>query len=444
MQIAVIGTGYVGLVAGTCFAESGNDVICVDIDPEKIESLNRGEVPIYEPGLEELIKRNHREDRLRFTTDIEMAIEASLLIFIAVGTPPGEDGSADLNHVLGVARQIGQAMQQFKIVVLKSTVPVGTAADVRMAISEELQQRGVQIEFDVVSNPEFLKEGAAIEDFMKPDRVVIGVDNVRTGEIMRELYSPFMRTGKPIMIMDNASAEMTKYVSNALLATKISFMNEMANLCEVLGADIEAVRQGVGADSRIGYPFLFPGLGYGGSCFPKDVQALIQMGELSGSPVEIIRAVENVNNRQKRMIVTKVLAHFKQDLIDKKIAVWGLSFKPKTDDMREAPAAVIIQSLLEHGAHVHAYDPVAIPTARRIFGGQIEYAGRGYDCLQDADALIVVTEWDEFRRPNWEFMKSLMRDPVIFDGRNIYDPGRMHHAGFTYYAVGRFITESTP
>lgn len=437
MQLGVIGTGYVGLVAGTCFAESGNDVVCVDINPDKVDSLNQGMIPIYEPGLEELVKRNRKEHRLRFTTDVEEAVQKSLLLFIAVGTPPGEDGSADLQHVLGVAKSIGQFMDEFKIIVLKSTVPVGTAKRVRTAIQNELDARQMTTEFDIVSNPEFLKEGAAIEDFMKPDRVVVGVENVRTAEIMKELYSPFVRTGKPIMVMDNASAEMTKYVSNALLATKISFMNEMANLCESLGADIDQVRVGVGADSRIGYPFLFPGTGYGGSCFPKDVQALIRMGELAGCEMDIVRSVEEVNQRQKTVLLPKVITHFGPRLKDLTFAVWGLAFKPKTDDMREAPSVELIEALLKKGARIVAYDPVAMDVARSIFDDRIRYAERSYDCLHDADGLLLVTEWDEFRRPNFDLMKEAMRTPVVFDGRNIYDPKRMRDRGFVYYGVGR-------
>ena len=437
MRMAMIGTGYVGLVAGTCFAESGNDVICVDIDEKKIALLNQGKIPIYEPGLEELVRRNRQEERLRFTTDLAAAVKESLLIFIAVGTPPGEDGKADLKHVLGVAREIGRAMDRFKIIVMKSTVPVGSYVKIRETVNEELRARRVEVEFDVVSNPEFLKEGAAIMDFMKPDRIVIGVDNVRTAEIMKELYAPFVRTEKPILLMDNASAEMTKYAANALLATKISFMNDLANLCERVGADIECVRRGIGSDSRIGYPFIFPGTGYGGSCFPKDVQALIRIGEEAGSPLAILPAVEAVNQRQKRILIPKILTHFQNDLKDRRIAVWGLAFKPKTDDLREAPSLVIVESLLELGAKVFAYDPVAMPAARSRFGDRIRLAEKNYECLRDADALVLVTEWDEFRRPNWETMKSLMKTPVIFDGRNIYDPALMRSHGFIYYGIGR-------
>lgn len=437
MKIAVIGTGYVGLVAGTCFAESGNDVICVDVDEKKIQSLQEGIIPIYEPGLKELVLRNQKEERLKFTTDLKSAIQSSLLLFIAVGTPPQEDGTADLKYVLAVAKTIGENITEFKVVVNKSTVPVGTAKKVRDTITNELISRNVQIEFDVVSNPEFMKEGAAIEDFMKPDRVVIGVDNVRTGEIMKELYDPFVRTGKPILVMDNASAEMTKYAANSMLATKISFMNEVANLCERVGADVDMVRKGIGTDSRIGFPFIFPGVGYGGSCFPKDIKALIQTGAENEVPMPLLNSVDTVNNNQKFVLIPKILNHFFGDIKGKTIAVWGLAFKPKTDDMREAPSINIIQELLKHGATVNAYDPVAEEQARNIFGDSIVYCDKNYDCLEKADALVLVTEWDEFRRPDWEKMKELMNSPVIFDGRNIFDPTRIRDKGFTYYSIGR-------
>lgn len=437
MRIAVIGTGYVGLVAGTCFAESGNDVICIDVDEKKIKSLQEGIIPIYEPGLKELVLRNQKEERLKFSTDLKAAIQSSLLLFIAVGTPPKEDGTADLQYVLAVAKTIGETMDEFKVVVNKSTVPVGTAAKVRNAIQQEQQKRNVQIEFDVVSNPEFMKEGAAIEDFMKPDRVVVGVDNVRTAEIMKELYDPFVRTGKPILVMDNASAEMTKYAANSMLAAKISFMNEIANLCEQVGADVEMVRKGIGTDSRIGFPFIFPGVGYGGSCFPKDIKALIQTGKENGVPMPLLNAVDTVNQNQKYVLIPKILHHFQGDIHGKTIAVWGLAFKPKTDDMREAPSITIIEALLKHGAIVKAYDPVAAEQAKMIFHESISYAEKNYDCLEDADALVLVTEWDEFRRPDWVKMKQLMKTPVIFDGRNIFDPERIHAHGFTYYSIGR-------
>jgi len=441
MRIAVVGTGYVGLVTGTCLAESGNDVFCVDVDEKKIAELQRGVIPIYEPGLEELVKRNQTEERLVFTTDLAQAVQESLLLFIAVGTPPDAQGKADLFAVFQVAHQFGQLMNQFKIVVIKSTVPVGAYAQVARIIREELDRRKATYEFDVVSNPEFLKEGTAIEDCMKPDRVVIGADNVRTVEIMKELYSPFVRTGKPILVMDNASAEMTKYAANCFLATKISFINEIANLCERVGADVDQVRLGIGSDSRIGYSFLFPGVGYGGSCFPKDILALIQTGEELQFRLRILPAVDQVNQQQKKVLGKKVLDHFKGNLQGKTIAVWGLAFKPHTDDMREAPCIPLIEFLLEHQARIIAYDPVAIPQAHRVFGDRIDYATKNYECLQDADALVVVTEWEEFRRPNWEMIKSRMRSRVVFDGRNIYDPAKLRSLGFIYYGIGRNMVD---
>lgn len=437
MKIGVIGTGYVGLVTGTCFAESGNDVVCMDVDRAKIDKLNNGQIPIYEPGLEELVKRNHREGRLAFTTDMKATVTQSLFIFIAVGTPPGEDGSADLTHVLNVARQIGQTMDGFRIVINKSTVPVGTGEKVRAAIREELGKRNVPFEFDVVSNPEFLKEGAAIDDFMKPDRVVVGCDNVRTGELMKELYAPFCRTGKPILVMDIPSAEMTKYAANAMLATRISFMNDVANLCDLVGANIDAVRQGIGSDSRIGHSFLFPGVGYGGSCFPKDVKALVQTARERGHSLQILEAVEAVNERQKSLMASKVKRLFGDNLKGHLFAVWGLAFKPNTDDMREAPAIAIIEELLAAGARVRAYDPEAIHEAKRHLGDRVEYGQRNYDVLSGADALLVVTEWNEFRRPDFPRIKSLLKRPVVFDGRNIYDPARMREQGFEYFSIGR-------
>jgi len=447
MNICVIGTGYVGLVAGTCFAESGNDVTCVDIDAKKIDRLNNGDVPIYEPGLEELIKRNKDDGRLKFTTDLSAAVRESLICFIAVGTPPGEDGSADLKYVLEVARGIGRAMDGYRVIVDKSTVPVGTADKVKAAVRSELQKREVSYEFDVVSNPEFLKEGAAIGDFMKPDRVVIGVDVKKAAEIMEELYSPFVRTNKPVLVMDVKSAEMTKYAANAMLATKISFINEIANLCELVGADVANVRRGIGSDSRIGFEFLFPGVGYGGSCFPKDVQAIIRTGSEYGYDLKILKAVEAVNYRQKEVLVDRILKHFQPSALSlqpsgkpldgKTIGIWGLSFKPRTDDMREAPAITIINRLLEAGAKVKAHDPEAMDEARKVFGDRIVYVKDNYDVVRDADALVVVTEWNEFRRPNFDKMKSLMNSPVIFDGRNIYEPKEMKEHGFTYYGIGR-------
>lgn len=437
MKIAMIGTGYVGLVTGTCFAESGNDVICVDTDKNKIDGLKNGIIPIYEPGLEGLVKRNVTEERLSFTTDLEEAVKKSLLLFIAVGTPPGEDGSADLQHVLKVASDVGRYMTEYRIIVDKSTVPVGTGERVRAAIKAELERRGENIPFDVVSNPEFLKEGNAIDDFMKPDRVVIGCDDVRTGEIMKELYSPFVRTGKPILVMDLASAEMTKYAANAMLATKISFMNDIANLCERLGVDVSQVRQGIGSDDRIGYSFIFPGAGYGGSCFPKDVQALVKTGAQNGYKLEILEAVEAVNARQKKVLFSKLQRRFGDNMAGKTIALWGLAFKPNTDDMREAPAIVLIEQLLAAGAKVRAYDPEAAKEARKVFGDRIEYGKKSYDVLDGADALVIVTEWNEFRRPDLDKIKTMLKNPIIIDGRNIFEPRKMAQLGFDYEGIGR-------
>lgn len=441
MKIAVIGSGYVGLVAGTCFAETGNDVICVDVDPEKISRLSQGDVPIYEPGLEEMLKRNLSEGRLSFTTDLPSTVECSLLIFIAVGTPAGEDGTSDLRYVLQAAEQIADAMDGYKIIVNKSTVPVGTADRVREVISKRTNH-----EFNVVSNPEFLKEGAAIDDFMKPDRVVIGHDDVRVAEIMKELYSPFTRTGAPILVMDNRSAEMTKYAANCMLATRISFMNEIANLCEVVGSDVHQVRQGIGLDRRIGPTFLFAGIGYGGSCFPKDIKALIGLGEQHSFPLELIKAVEKVNETQKGVLVRKVISYFVPEadpesteslLEGKTFAVWGLSFKPRTDDMREAPSIVILSRLLQLGADIRAYDPVAMKEARKIFGDKIAYVESNYEALKDADAMLLLTEWNAFRNPDFSRMVQLMRGPVIFDGRNQYNPQEMRDLGFDYFSIGR-------
>jgi len=446
LNICVIGTGYVGLVAGTCFADSGNDVVCVDIDTGKIEKLNRGNIPIYEPGLEELVKRNIKEGRLKFTTDISFAVKESLVCFIAVGTPSGEDGSADMKYVIGASREIGKAMDGYRVIVDKSTVPVGTADTVRAVIQDEIDKRGTGYKFDIVANPEFLKEGAAIDDFMKPDRVVIGTDSEKAKETMRELYEPFVRTGKPILFMDIRSAEVTKYAANAMLATKISFINEMANLCRLVGADIDNVRKGIGTDSRIGFDFLFPGVGYGGSCFPKDIQAIIRTAGEYGYEMKIVKAVEEVNNRQKGIIVEKILGHFNKGanntlqakpLSGKVIGIWGLSFKPKTDDMRDAPSITIINKLLEAGASIKAHDPEAMDEARKIFGSRIDYIQNNYEVVNGADAIAVITEWNEFRRPNFQKIKRLMKTPVIFDGRNIYDPKEMRHLGFTYYGIGR-------
>jgi len=430
MRIAIIGTGYVGLVAGTCFAETGNDVVCVDNDASKIDGLEDGIIPIYEPGLEELVKRNVAEGRLTFTTDLDEAVKQALVCFIAVGTPPGDDGSSDLTAVLAVAQSIGRAMNGFKVVVDKSTVPVGTARRVADALRRETDHP-----FDVVSNPEFLKEGAAIDDFLKPDRVVIGCDDPRTAEIMRELYAPFVRTGKPILVMDVESAELTKYAANAMLATRISFMNEMATLCERLGADVNAVRKGIGLDSRIGSSFLFPGIGYGGSCFPKDVKALVKTAEEGGYDLRILQAVERVNEHQKKWLLRKVDAHF-DDVAGKVFGVWGLSFKPRTDDMREAPSIVVVNGLLERGATVRVSDPVAMEEARRHFEDRVTYCEKHYDALDGADALIVCTEWNQFRNPDFDRIRSLLRAPNVFDGRNIYTNARLAERGFTYFGVG--------
>lgn len=441
MKVAVIGSGYVGLVAGACFAESGNSVICVDIDEAKIEGLKQGIIPIYEPGLKEMVLRNSAEGRLTFTTDIEAAVQNSLVNFIAVGTPPGEDGSADLKYVLGVARSIGKYMKGFKVIVDKSTVPVGTADKVREAVQEELDARNVTLEFDVVSNPEFLKEGAAIDDFMKPDRVVIGTDNVRTAEIMKELYEPFMRKNNRLIVMDIRSAEMTKYAANAMLATRISFMNQIANLCEKMGADVAAVRDGIGSDSRIGYDFLFPGPGYGGSCFPKDVKALIKTAEESSYDFLLLKAVEEVNERQKEVLsakVIKILGNSSNNpLAGRTIACWGLSFKPRTDDMREAPSLTIIENLLAAGAKVRAHDPEALKEARKFFGDRIEYSHNQYEILHGADALVIITDWSEYRTPDFDRILTDLKAPLLIDGRNLYKPERMKSAGFTYIPLGR-------
>jgi UDPglucose 6-dehydrogenase len=431
MKIAVVGTGYVGLVAGACFAESGNDVVCVDRDAAKVRMLRRGKMPIYEPGLEELVRRNRQEGRLTFTTTLPKAVRDSAIIFIAVGTPQGEDGSADLQHVLGVARDVAKAMNGYKVIVDKSTVPVGTSARVRDVIRRETTQP-----FSVVSNPEFLKQGAAIEDFMKPDRVVIGAEDPRAEAMMLELYAPFTRTGAPIMVMDCASAELSKYAANAMLATRISFMNEVANICETVGADVDQVRRAIGSDKRIGTSFLFPGIGYGGSCFPKDVKALIRFAADKHYDLKILGAVEAVNAFQKTRLVTKMKAHF-GSLKGKTVAVWGLAFKPRTDDMREAPSIPMIDALLAAGARVQAYDPEAAKMAKSIFGSRVTLASGNYDALKGADCLAIVTEWNEFRRPDFARMRKLMRAPVVFDGRNLFTPDQMKQNGFTYYSIGR-------
>jgi UDPglucose 6-dehydrogenase len=431
MKIAVVGTGYVGLVAGACLAENGNEVICVDRDAAKVRMLQRGKIPIYEPGLEEMVRRNRSEKRLTFTTALPQGVRNSQIIFVAVGTPTGEDGSADLQHVLGVAREVARAMNGYKVIVNKSTVPVGTASKVR-----EIVRRETTHPFSVVSNPEFLKQGAAIDDFMKPDRVVIGAEDPRATELMRELYAPFTRTGAPIMMMDCASAELCKYAANAMLATRISFMNEVANVCEVVGANVDQVRHAVAADRRIGSSFLFPGVGYGGSCFPKDVKAMLRFAAEKEYDFQILKSVEAVNESQKVRLLCKLRRHF-GGLKGKRIAVWGLAFKPRTDDMREAPAVPLINGLLKEGASVQTYDPEAMKVARSIFGSKVTYADNGYAALTGADALLIVTEWNEFREPDYARMKKLMRTPVIFDGRNIYNPDTLRSQGFTYISMGR-------
>ena len=432
MKISVIGTGYVGLVVGTCFAETGNDVICVDIDEKKIQTLRKGKSPIYEPGLEELLKKNIHEKRLSFTTELKHAVQKSDVIFLALPTPPNADGAADLRHVLGVAKDIGKYMNGYKVVVNKSTVPVGTAHKVRQVIS------GItNYEFDVVSNPEFLKEGAAVNDSMKPDRIVVGSDNEKAIAIMQDLFAPFVRTGNPIIIMDERSAELTKYAANAFLATKVTFMNEIANLCESVGADVDMIRKGIGADPRVGPQFLFSGVGYGGSCFPKDVSALVKTSEEYKYEFKILGAVQNVNSHQSKRFVQKIIKYFNDELKQKRIVVWGLSFKPNTNDMREAPSIAIIKELLKHGVVVRVHDPVAIEEAKKYLGTTVTYYENNYDALKGADALVVVTEWNEFRRPDFEKMKSLMRRHVIFDGRNIFNPNILRELGFEYFGVGR-------
>ncbi len=432
MRIAVIGTGYVGLVAGTCFAESGNTVMCVDIDEDKVNRLKSGQVPIYEPGLEELLRRNIQDGRIRFTTTYEEAIPDAQVVFIAVGTPPGEDGSADLQYVLAAARSIARAMTGYLVVVDKSTVPVGTALHVHATIRENTDHP-----FDVVSNPEFLKEGAAIDDFLKPDRVVIGTDSTKAAGVMDELYAPFVRTGNPILHMDVKSAELTKYAANAMLATRISFMNEIANLCSRVGADVSKVRKGIGSDARIGSKFLFAGLGYGGSCFPKDVKAIVKTSDEHGYDFRILKAVEDVNERQKRLLADMVVQHYDGDVSGKCFAVWGLSFKPNTDDMREAPSVVVIRRLLEAGARICAYDPEAVEECRtHHLGNRIEYSANPLEALEGADALILVTEWNEFRRPDFELLRDRLADRVIFDGRNIYPRRTLEELGLTYYGIG--------
>lgn len=436
MKITIVGTGYVGLVTGTCFAEVGIEVVCVDIDTKKIDNLRKGVIPIYEPGLDDMVARNTEKGRLQFSTDLTSCVNDADVIFIAVGTPPDEDGSADLKYVLDVARTIGQHMEDHTLIVTKSTVPVGTAKKVRQAVQGEIDKRGVNIEFDVASNPEFLKEGDAISDFMKPDRIVVGVESGKAEEIMSRLYKPFTLNGHPVIFMDVPSAEMTKYAANAMLATKISFMNDVANLCEIMGADVNMVRKGIGSDSRIGHKFIYPGIGYGGSCFPKDVKALIKTADSVGYSLRILKAVEDVNEDQKSVLFNKFVQHFNGDIKGKTVGIWGLSFKPQTDDMREAPALVIIQKLLAAGCKVKAYDPVAMPETHRRIGDTIEYSKDPYEAFLDTDAQMLVTEWREFRFPNWKVIKKLVKNRVVFDGRNIYDQQELNKLGFEYYCIG--------
>ena len=437
MKIAIVGTGYVGLVTGTCFSEMGIDVTCVDVQESKIENLKKGIIPIYEPGLEDMVHRSYTAGRLKFTTNLTECLDEVEVVFSAVGTPPDEDGSADLSYVLAVARTIGRTMNKYVLVVTKSTVPVGTAQKVKCAIQEELDKRHVKIEFDVASNPEFLKEGDAVDDFMKPDRVVVGVESEKATTIMERLYKPFMMNNYRLIFTDIPSAEMIKYAANSMLATRISFMNDIANLCELVGADVNMVRKGIGSDSRIGSKFLYPGCGYGGSCFPKDVKALIKTAEKNGYPMRVLKAVEEVNERQKSILFEKLLKHYDGDLKGKKIALWGLAFKPETDDMREAPALVLIDKLVEFGALVKVYDPVAMNECKRRVGDKVVYATDMYDAVLDADALLLVTEWKEFRMPSWGVVKKTMRQAVVIDGRNIYDVNELKAINIEYRCIGQ-------
>ncbi|MEN8156685.1 MAG: UDP-glucose/GDP-mannose dehydrogenase family protein [Bacteroidota bacterium] len=437
MKITVVGTGYVGLVSGTCFAETGITVTCVDIDQDKIDKLNKGVIPIYEPGLEDMVKNNVEKGRLFFSTSLKESLVDCETVFIAVGTPPDEDGSADLKYVLSVADEIGTHMEDYLVIATKSTVPIKTAEKVRARVEDALKRRGEEVDFDVASNPEFLKEGAAINDFLKPDRIVIGTDSEKAEKIMRRLYKPFLLNGHPIIFMDITSAEMTKYAANSMLATKISFMNDIANLCEVVGADVNMVRRGIGSDTRIGTKFIYPGAGYGGSCFPKDVQALIRTGDQYGRSLEILKAVELVNNNQKGVIPEKVKSHFGESLKGKRFGLWGLSFKPHTDDMREAPSIRIIEELISAGATIKVYDPVAMEEAHKQLGDAVEYCDDKYEAIIDTDALIVVTEWPEFRVLNYKILNKLIGEKVIFDGRNIYDAEELLEYGFTYYSIGK-------
>jgi UDPglucose 6-dehydrogenase len=436
MKIVIVGSGYVGLVTGACFSEVGIDVICVDIDQNKIDNLNKGMIPIYEPGLEDMIVRNMKKGRLSFTSNLAEALEEAEVLFISVGTPPDEDGSADLKYVLAVARECGKHIKDYLLVVTKSTVPVGTSKKVKQALQEELDKRNVDIEFDVASNPEFLKEGAAIDDFLKPDRIVVGLESERAEDLLKSLYKPFTLNGHPVIFMDIVSAEMTKYAANSMLATKISFINEIANLCEIVGADINKVRKGIGSDSRIGHKFLYAGIGYGGSCFPKDVQALIKTASEYNYDLRVLKAVEEVNKDQKLVLFNKIMNYFKGEIKGKTIALWGLSFKPQTDDMREAPSLSIVKNLLEAGAIIKAYDPIAINEAKHHFGNSIFYCEDQYETLIDADCLAILTEWPEFKFPNLKIIHKLLHTPVIFDGRNIYDRDEMRESGFDYFCIG--------
>jgi UDPglucose 6-dehydrogenase len=436
MKIVVVGTGYVGLVTGTCFAEVGIDVVCVDIDHTKIENLNKGIIPIFEPGLEALVTKNVEKGRLQFSTSLAQSIKGADVAFIAVGTPPGEDGSADLKYVISVAQEIGQHMNSYGVIVTKSTVPVGTAQKVQAAIQQELEKRQLSIDFDVASNPEFLKEGAAIDDFLKPDRIVVGVSSAKAEEVMRKLYKPFLLNGHPIIFMDVPSAEMTKYAANSMLATKISFMNDIANLCEIVGADVNMVRKGIGSDARIGNKFIYPGIGYGGSCFPKDVKALIKTAASNSYQMQILEAVEAVNEKQKSVLFNKLMNRFQGNIAGKTFAIWGLSFKPNTDDMREAPSLVIIDKILSAGGKVKAYDPIAMPETRHRIGDIIEYSKTEYEALENADALLIVTEWADFRSPNFKKIKKALINSIVFDGRNIYDTKELNELGFEYYGIG--------
>jgi len=437
MKIAVIGTGYVGLVTGTCFAETGLNVVCVDKDIRKVQSLKNGKIPIYEPGLETLLLKNSEKGRLSFSSEIKTAIQGAEVIFIAVGTPPGEDGSADLQHVLAVASEIGQHLNDYALIATKSTVPVGTAEKVRRKIKEALSARGSEVQFDIASNPEFLKEGSAVEDFLKPQRIIVGVDNDKAGEIMKRLYMPFLLNNRPVIFMDIPSAELTKYAANAMLATRISFINEMANLCELLGADINSVRKGIGSDSRIGNRFLYPGSGYGGSCFPKDVKAIIKTASDAGYDLKVISAVEKANEIQKKVIFSKIEKYFNNDLKGKTVAVWGLSFKPKTDDIRESSAVFMVKELVKRGVNIRAYDPAAMEETKKEVGDSIYYAEDPYDAIKGADALAMMTEWPEFHLPDLDLMSGIMKGKVIFDGRNIYDPDQLRGKGFIYFGIGR-------